>query len=108
MALHGIDSYTELVQRSIEDIEWFWSAAVDYLGIPFSTPYDGVVDESDGPQFARWFTGGTINLSEVCVDRWANADPDRIALVSEREDGSQRTYTFGELVRGSRASCPEP
>ena len=98
MALHGIDSYTELVQRSIEDIEWFWSAAVDYLGIPFSTPYDGVVDESDGPQFARWFTGGTINLSEVCVDRWANADPDRIALVSEREDGSQRTYTFGELL----------
>ena len=98
MALHGIGSYEELVRRSAEDIEWFWEAAVEYLGIPFSTPYHTVLDAGDGPAFPRWFLGGRVNVSEACVDRWAARDPDRVALVAEREDGVQRTYSFGQLL----------
>ena len=40
----GVDSYQELVTRSVEDIEWFWDAAVQFLGVPFATPYDSVLD----------------------------------------------------------------
>ena len=98
MHLHGIEDYGALVKRSIDDIEWFWAAAVEYLGIPFSSPFDTVLDTSNGIAHPRWFDGGTINLSEVCVDRWARIDPDRTALVAEREDGSQRTYSFAGLL----------
>ena len=98
MALHGIDSYEDLVHRSIDDIEWFWEAAIDYLGIPFSSPHRTTLDTSRGIAFPRWFVDGRMNLSEACVERWAAEDPDRIALVAEREDRSQRTYTFGELL----------
>ena len=98
MARHGIDTYQELVARSTADLEWFWEAAIDYLGVPFSKPYHTLVDTGNGIQFPRWFSGGQINLSEVCVDRWAALDPDRTALVAEREDGSQRIYSFGELL----------
>ena len=98
MALHGVESYEELVRRSTEDTEWFWGAAVEYLGIPFSTRYHTLVDASDGPAFPRWFLGGRVNVSEACVDRWAAQDPERVALLAEREDGRQRTYTFGELL----------
>ena len=98
MALHGIGTYEDLVRRSAEDIEWFWEAAVEYLGIPFSTPYHTVLDAGDGPAFPRWFLGGRVNVSEACVDRWAARDPDRVALVAEREDGVQRTYSFGQLL----------
>ena len=98
MALHGIESYGELVRRSSEDIEWFWEAAIDYLGIHFSTPYHTVLDASEGPAYPEWFLGGRLNLSEVCVDRWAAQEPDRVAMVAEGEDGSQRTYTFGKLL----------
>lgn len=98
MKLHGIGSYDRLIRRSVEDIEWFWEAAVRFLGIPFSRPYETLLDTSDGIAFPRWFGGGRINLSEACVDRWAASDPDRTALVAEREDGEQRSYTFGELL----------
>ena len=98
MSLHGIESYEDLVRRSSDDIEWFWEAAIEYLGIPFSTPYHTILDDADGPAFPRWFLGGRINLSEACVDRWAAQDPDRVALVAEREDGFQRSYSFGELL----------
>ncbi len=98
MGLHGIDSYPRLVDRSIAEIEWFWDAAVRYLGIPFSKPYDTILDTADGIAFPRWFSGGEVNLSEACVDRWASIDPHRVALIAEREDGYQRSYTFGELL----------
>jgi len=98
MDLHDIPTFGDLVRRSIDDIEWFWEAAIDYLGIPFSTPYTKLLDTTAGIAHPRWFEGGIINLSEVCVDRWAQRDPDRVALVAEREDGSQRIYTFGELL----------
>ncbi|MCY4622614.1 MAG: AMP-binding protein [bacterium] len=98
MARHSIDNYQDLVGRSIADLEWFWEAAIGYLGIPFSKPYHTLVDTSNGIQFPRWFSGGEINLSEVCVDRWAAQDPERTALVAEREDGTQQSYSFAELL----------
>ena len=98
MARHGIDTYQDLVARSTADLEWFWAAAIDYLGVPFSKPYLTLVDTTRGIQFPRWFSGGSINLSEVCVDRWAAHDPERTALVAEREDGAQRVYSFAELL----------
>ncbi|MYF83972.1 MAG: AMP-binding protein [Acidimicrobiia bacterium] len=98
MARHGIGTYQDLVGRSIADLEWFWEAAIGYLGIPFSKPYHTLVDTSDGIQFPRWFSGGEINISEVCVDRWVARDPERTALVAEQEDGTQRSYSFGELL----------
>ena len=44
------------------------------LGMPFATPYEQVLDISDGPAWARWYTGGRINLTHACVERWAD-DP---------------------------------
>ena len=98
MSRHGIADYREMLDRSVGDIEWFWAATAEYLGIPFAEPYRRVLDDSGGPAYPKWFTGGVINLSEACVDRWAALEPERTALVAEREDGSRRTLTFGELL----------
>jgi acetyl-CoA synthetase len=35
MRTHGIDTYEDLVQRSQDDVEWFWDAVVKDLGIEF-------------------------------------------------------------------------
>lgn len=99
MDAHGIATYQQLVERSITDPEWFWDAVVDFLGIPFQRPYTQVRDLSRGTPWARWFIDGRINLSEACVDRWAAESPDRIALVSEREEGGEPTrLSFSELA----------
>ena len=97
MRAHGIATYEALVKRSQDDVEWFWDAVVKDLGIEFSQPYERVLDVSEGVEWARWFTGGTINLAHNCVDRWAERTPDAIAVLWEGEDGDVRRVTYADL-----------
>jgi acetyl-CoA synthetase len=97
MRAHAIGSYDELVKRSQYDVEWFWEAVVRDLGIEFYQPYRRVLDESEGKPWAKWFVGGTINLSHNCVDRWAERTPDKVAVVWEGEQGPNRRVTYREL-----------
>ena len=97
MDLHGIDTYRELAQRSTQDPEWFWSEVVDFIGLPFQRRWRTVRDTSRGHSWATWFVGGAFNLSVACVDRWAEKDPDRVAVRSEKESGEIREMTFGAL-----------
>ena len=99
MRNHDIDTLRELTHRSVADVEWFWDAVVRDLDIEFSTPYEGVVDLSRGPEWATWFVGGRTNIARQCVDRWAERDPDGIAVVWEGEDGEVREASFAELRR---------
>jgi acetyl-CoA synthetase len=97
MREQGIDDWRELHRRAQDDIDWFWDAVVRHLGIEFFTPYERVSDQSDGPEWTRWFGGGTVNLTHNCVDRHALATPDHLAVICEREDGEVLTATYAEL-----------
>jgi acetyl-CoA synthetase len=97
MTAQGYEDFDALRQRSIDDPAWFWAAVVDWLGVTFASPYRSVLDTSGGIEWATWFTGGTLNAAQICVDRWAEADPGRRALVWEGEDGSVRAWTYDEL-----------
>ena len=97
MRANGIGSYHELVKRSQVEVEWFWDAVVRDLGIEFYRPYDRVLDESRGKPWARWFIGGSINLAHNCVDRWAETDPHRPAVIWEAEGADVRTVSYSEL-----------
>src|ERR1700679_2499114 len=66
MKQHAIAGYRELVGRSTEDIEWFWNAVIDDLGIEFYRPFDTLLDTSNGIPWSRWFVGGKINLAHNC------------------------------------------
>jgi acetyl-CoA synthetase len=98
-AAEGVADFPTLRDRSIDDPEWFWDAVVRFLGLEFSEPYTQVVDLSDGAPWARWFTGGKLNLAASCVDRWAAdlAVADHTAVVWEGEEGTTRTLSWREL-----------
>ncbi|HIE20975.1 MAG TPA: AMP-dependent synthetase, partial [Acidimicrobiia bacterium] len=98
MKQHGIDEYEELVRRSTKDPEWFWGAVVDFLGLPFDSPWTTVRDTSRGHPWATWFVGARFNLSKACVDRWADTDPERTAVRSQKESGEIRTLSYGQLL----------
>src|SRR6266700_798601 len=52
------------------------------------------------PPFARWFVGGTINVSQNCVDRHAaSARRNKAAIVWEGEPGEKRVLTYAMLMR---------
>jgi acetyl-CoA synthetase len=96
---NGIDSLPELRARSVADIGWYWDAVVRDLQIPFCTPYSKVVDLGRGIEHPDWFVGGTLNVADACLTRWAR-DPlaaQRLAVIHEAEDGTTRTLTFAEL-----------
>jgi acetyl-CoA synthetase len=98
MRANDLGSYTELVNRSRSDVEWFWDAVVTDVGIEFYEPYTRVLDTSDGIPWARWFTGGSINLAHNCLDRWAERTPDKVAVAWEGEEGEARRVTYAELL----------
>jgi acetyl-CoA synthetase len=97
MRAHQIESLDALRRRSASDPEWFWEAVVEFLGLPFDRPWRAIRDTSRGHPWATWFVGGGFNLSRACVDRWADEDPERIALRSEKETGETRELSFGGL-----------
>ena len=53
MRAHGIKTFDELLQRSTEDIEWFWDAVIRDLDIRFTKPYEKLLDTSQGDPWAR-------------------------------------------------------
>jgi len=94
---HGIEDYWELLRRSQDEPEWFWDAVVDDLGIEFDVPYDQVLDDSRGPEWATWFRGGRLNLAWNCAGRWAQQTPDAVAVVGETENGDVTEFSYAAL-----------
>jgi acetyl-CoA synthetase len=95
----GVGDYRELVRRSAEDPGWFWPLAIEDMGLEFSAPWSQVYDESRGPEWTTWFTGGRLSIAHNCVHRWAERTPSVSAAVGLREDGSRTALTFVELSR---------
>ena len=83
----------EIYARAAEDPEGWWASWADQLD--WSEPYTTVC-EFEAPN-AKWFLGGKLNACYNCVDRHAEKDPNRRAIVFEGEPGDVRTLTYGEL-----------
>ncbi len=83
----------EIYARAAADPEGWWASWADKLD--WFEPYDTVC-EFEAPE-AKWFIGGKLNACYNCVDRHAEREPNRRAIVFEGEPGDVRTITYGEL-----------
>jgi acetyl-CoA synthetase len=97
MRRHGFDDYRAFQQRSQDDPDWFWPAAIEDMGLEFATPWERVSDLSRGPEWATWFVGGRLNVAWNCVHRWGERRPDDVAAVFAGEDGERRELTFAAM-----------
>ena len=99
MKRHGLADYDTMYRRSVEDVAWFWDAALQDLGIEFRVPYERVVDLSNGIEFPEWCVGGRMNIIDNCIDKWMREEStaQRVALRWEGEDGVERVLTYREL-----------
>ena len=67
---NGLEDLQELLQRSTEDVAWFTQALLEYLDIQFFTPYEKVVDLSNGIAWPKWCVGGKLNIVHNCLDKY--------------------------------------
>lgn len=85
----------EVYDRAAADRLEFWAEAARRLD--WGTPFTEVLDWSN-PPFAKWFTGGTLNVAYNCVDRHVEAGHgDRVAFHFVGEPGDTRTITYADL-----------
>ena len=74
----------------------FWERQARRL--EWAKDWDRVLDW-DQPPFAKWFTGGELNVAANCLDRHvANGLGDRVAIHFEGEPGDSRAVTYAELL----------
>ena len=84
-----------MYRESLEDPAGFWSRVASEL--PWMQRWSQVLDWSDAP-VARWFVGGKLNASQVCIDRHLEGPrADKTALLFEGEPGDVRSLTYSEL-----------
>ncbi len=87
--------YERMYRESIDQPERFWGRIAREL--PWIQPFQQVLDWSNAP-FARWFVGGKLNVSAVCLDQHVQTlRASKRAIVWEGEPGDTRTLTYAEL-----------
>ncbi len=93
----GFSSYEELYQWTLTNGEEFWAEMAGEL--EWYEPWDKVLDDSN-PPFFKWFTGAKTNIVHNAIDRHLKSwRKNKLALIWEAEDGSQRTFSYFSLNR---------
>ena len=82
-------------EGAAHDYVRFWDGEARHLH--WFEPWDQTL--SWNPPFARWFVGGTTNMSYNALDVHQETRADKPAIYWEGEDGSTRTITYGEMYR---------
>ena len=91
----ALASSRALFAEADADYEAFWARQAREL-ISWFDDFDTVLDWQ--LPFAKWFVGGTLNVSYNCLDRHVEAGHgDKIAYHWEGEPGDTRTITYAEL-----------
>jgi acetyl-CoA synthetase len=98
MKKYGIADYIQLVQKSNENIEWYWNAVNEDLNIEWFKKYDQTLDSSNGIPWTRWFINGKCNIISNVIDRHAKNQPDKIAYIFENEKGDITKISYGQLA----------
>jgi acetyl-CoA synthetase len=86
-----------IYEEADADFEGFW-ARIARERISWSKPFEKTL-EWDLP-FAKWFTGGELNVAYNCVDRHVEAGlGEKVAYHWIGEPGDTRTITYADLQR---------
>ncbi len=85
-------------EQAAEDPPRWWAEQAREL-LDWSEDFSEPLDWSD-PPFAKWFIGGSLNVSHNCLDRHVQAGAgDRVAFHWRGEEGEEEDWTYADLLR---------
>ena len=91
---NGRESFAELLDWSTSDLDGFWRAVDEDLGLVWRARYQRVLDSSRGIAWTRWWIGGRLNYVATALRH----DPARTAILWEGEEGDIRRLTYADLA----------
>jgi acetoacetyl-CoA synthetase len=91
----NLETYQDLWEWSVEDLEGFWGSVWAYFGLDKYSSYEQVLASEQMPG-AEWFPGAQINFAEYVL---AQGDSDDAAIVGASETGVSSTMSRGALRR---------
>jgi acetyl-CoA synthetase len=93
----SMQEYEQLYKRSVDDPDKFWGEMAD-KNLTWSKKWTKVLDYDFNKPYIKWFTGGKLNASVNCLDRFINtATRNKAALIWEADGGTYKTYTYQQL-----------
>lgn len=98
MKKYQIADYRELLERSVENIDWYWNAVNEDLSLKWFHRYNQVFDSSEGLPRTKWFLDGKCNIAYNAVDRHAESHPGKIAYIFENESGISKRISYQQLA----------
>jgi acetyl-CoA synthetase len=95
--IKSMAEYEQLWKRGKDDPEGFWAEQAARK-LHWFKKWDRVLDWK--PPHAKWFIGGTTNVSYNCLDRHLDTPrKNKAALIWEGEPGDSRVLTYHQLHR---------
>ncbi len=101
----SIEEYMKYHADSLKNFEEFWAGVAREL--EWFRPFSKVVERGEYPNVYRWFVGGALNMSHLCLDRHVKGwRKNKVAIIWEGEPAKSssepletRTITYYELWR---------
>lgn len=93
--LKSFEEYKEMYDFSIQEPEKFWAEQAEK--IDWLKPWQKLLEWN--PPFAKWFSGGTTNVSFNCLDRHLQESKNKAAIIWEGDNQETKTLTYQELHR---------
>ncbi|MCL5948314.1 MAG: acetate--CoA ligase [Actinobacteria bacterium] len=97
LGMKTLQDYQNLYLRSLDDPGSYWVSVATELEWLSGWPPD-VAMTGDLESGFQYFPGAYGNTSINCVDRHARENPQRTAIHWIGEDGSERHWTYGDLL----------
>ena len=91
------DTWQSLHQWSTDNPAAFWESIWQYFDVRGQYQARRVLENGDRMPGATWFGAARLNFAENLL----RGEPDRVALIEQREDGRGRQLTYGELREAS-------
>lgn len=94
-------TYHELYEWSVENIEEFWKAIWEFGSFKYSQSYSTIMSKDDFIK-TKWFEGAKLNFAENLLNHRGS----KIALIGVRENLNDVIITYDELFHQvARCSC---
>ncbi len=93
------EQYRDAYARSIADPQAFWAEVAGHF--PWRRKWDTVLESDFRVPDVRWFAGARLNITEACLDRHLEVQPDVPAILFEpnNPDEAVRKISYRELHR---------